>query len=506
MHCSMSSSAVEARILVERGDGVRVAFVHALTRQALYDGLLPSLLPSRRRVYHRRVAEVLITEPAPDPDAIAHHFRQAGDARAVPWLIAAGERAERAGAWITAAQRLEMVLALAEGDALSAEERGWLLVRVGVLLRFAHPQAGIAPLEAAISLGITSGDDLLVACATYICGALRCYFHDFHRGLPQVEEGSRALDRLPAVDRVRLDALDLVGEPLDTHSRWVRYALFLAFVGRCTEARTVGERTVAQCSATPEHGTCPPTEPYPPVYRALGIAYATLGLPDQANRAFRAASAALGSLNLTAGHASSVTDELNWAVLPYRADDRRARAALATEAEQIWERSNGVLHADLSSPQLARLSLMVVEGEWEAARAVAVAARMVDGVGFHQRLIRGPLGVVASNQGDTETAWQLIREVFPSGPETEPGGTFFLSALPLLRLAATLAIEMDDLPVARQWLEMHDRWLDWDGAALGPSEGALLWGRYERAAGSASRARGRCRHSHTPRRRANRSR
>jgi tetratricopeptide (TPR) repeat protein len=50
---------------------------------------------------------------------------------------------------------------------------------------------------------------------------------------------------------------------------------------------------------------------------------------------------------------------------------------------------------------------------------------------------------------------------------------------------------MGDLPAARQWLEAHDCWLDWGGAALGRSEGHLLWARYERAAGSASRARDR---------------
>lgn len=84
--------AVEAHLLEEAPDGARVWFVHALIRQALYEGLLPELLPSRRRVWHRRVGEALAATPArdregehpgpvPDPDAVAYHFRQAGDAR-----------------------------------------------------------------------------------------------------------------------------------------------------------------------------------------------------------------------------------------------------------------------------------------------------------------------------------------------------------------------------------------------------------------------------------------
>ena len=31
----------------------------------------------------------------------AHHFRQAGDPRAIAWLLAAGERARRAWAWVS---------------------------------------------------------------------------------------------------------------------------------------------------------------------------------------------------------------------------------------------------------------------------------------------------------------------------------------------------------------------------------------------------------------------
>ena len=43
--------AVEAHLLEAERDGTRVRFVHALTREALYEGVLPP----RRRVWHRRV-------------------------------------------------------------------------------------------------------------------------------------------------------------------------------------------------------------------------------------------------------------------------------------------------------------------------------------------------------------------------------------------------------------------------------------------------------------------
>ena len=43
---------------------------------------------------------------------MAHHLRRAGDPRAAAWLVRAGERAQRAYAWLTAAERFAAALAL----------------------------------------------------------------------------------------------------------------------------------------------------------------------------------------------------------------------------------------------------------------------------------------------------------------------------------------------------------------------------------------------------------
>ena len=48
-------------------------FKHALIQDAAYD----SLLKSRRQALHRRAAEVLLASPAPEAEALAHHFTQA---------------------------------------------------------------------------------------------------------------------------------------------------------------------------------------------------------------------------------------------------------------------------------------------------------------------------------------------------------------------------------------------------------------------------------------------
>jgi len=59
--------AVEAHVLAESPDGLRARFVHALLREALYEGVLTS----RRRAWHRRVGDALLATPVPDPDAVA---------------------------------------------------------------------------------------------------------------------------------------------------------------------------------------------------------------------------------------------------------------------------------------------------------------------------------------------------------------------------------------------------------------------------------------------------
>ena len=108
-------------------------------------------------------AETLLAGRGPDPDAVAYHFQQAGDPRAWEWLVRAGDRAQRAYAWLTAAERLRAAAALLVGVADEERTRCWLARRVGWLLRFSDPAGALPAVDDALRTATRLGDALSVA-------------------------------------------------------------------------------------------------------------------------------------------------------------------------------------------------------------------------------------------------------------------------------------------------------------------------------------------------------
>jgi class 3 adenylate cyclase/predicted ATPase len=85
-------------------------FKHALIQDAAY----ASLLKSRRQPLHRRAAEALCEAEA-EPEAIAHHFTEAGlDDLAVEWWGKAGDQALRRSAFQEAISHLGRAIAMAD--------------------------------------------------------------------------------------------------------------------------------------------------------------------------------------------------------------------------------------------------------------------------------------------------------------------------------------------------------------------------------------------------------
>jgi class 3 adenylate cyclase len=111
-----------ADILFVEGHGAQAnyRFKHALIQDAAYD----SLLKIRRQALHSRAAEIMCEGASPEPEAVAHHFTQAGlDDPAIEWWGNAGDQALRRSAFQEAIAHLSRAIAMADkggGDASEA--------------------------------------------------------------------------------------------------------------------------------------------------------------------------------------------------------------------------------------------------------------------------------------------------------------------------------------------------------------------------------------------------
>jgi DNA-binding CsgD family transcriptional regulator/transcriptional regulator with XRE-family HTH domain len=471
---------MDAHLLAEAAGGEAVRFTHALIRETLYAGT-PAI---RRRRVHRRVAEVLVAGRAPDPDAVAHHFQRAGDARALEWLIAAGERAQRAYAVETAAERYAAAYALLAGAPTPAAQRGWLLYRLALLRRIADPRGSIAALDEAAGLAAATGDRALAAGALFVRGFCRANHFGTEEMLAELAAGVDALERLSPDEYVRLNEAD--GLPAATDSKTWRGSLIfhLALVGRSAEAIAMGESFFAR-TAPPTTGGALRGFAYGGGHLGLGIAHAMVGAPEPARRAFAAAYAAFRVVGAYHNMAQASQLDLALAMLPYGADRIAERRALATEAERALAGTSGAFLDVYARFNL--VPLLLVEGDWEQARTLLKQAARFEH-GALRRLASRYLAQLARDDGESQAAWGHISEVLPDGPDTPPGSERCYVATAMQRQAVRLALDAGDAGAARAWLEAHDRWLTWSGGTLGRSEGWALWAAYYRATGDMVRA------------------
>jgi len=112
---------VEADLLFVEGalPNASYRFKHALIRDAAYE----SLLKSRRQTLHRRAAEALLGANA-EPEAIAHHFTEAGlDDAAIRWWGRAGDQALRRSAFQEAISHLGRAIVMADQATGAAPRR-----------------------------------------------------------------------------------------------------------------------------------------------------------------------------------------------------------------------------------------------------------------------------------------------------------------------------------------------------------------------------------------------
>ena len=219
----------------------------------------------------------------------------------------------------------------------------------------------------------------------------------------------------------------------------------------------------------------------------LGRVLAALGRPTESREAFTRAREALRGSGEHSVAGSIAWDELLDTVIPFQTDQRGERQRLAAEASHAMARAAGAW-PDAELPQLPYLRLHILEGNWDVAQHLAQYARANSNIDISQGALRH-LGLLAQYRGDTDLAWAQINELLPHGPATEPGSCHFRAAIELQRLAAELALDAGNLPLAHDWLSAHDRWLAWSGAVRERADGQLAWARYFRLLGERVMAR-----------------
>jgi DNA-binding CsgD family transcriptional regulator len=495
--------AIEAHLLEAERDGTRVRFVHSLTREALYEGVLPP----RRRIWHLQVAEALLASTEPDPDAVAYHLQQAGDPRASEWLVKAGDRAQRAYAWVTAAERLQAAAALLEG--VEGEERSWcrLACRIGYLKRFSDLPSAIAVIEVAERAAARIGDAAIAAQLACARGGLLCYLDRFRAGCAEIERGLAALEATPlaaarmsaaiqewfdiflpttsSIDAIEDERAIARLHDAGLHFRQFTYRVHHAAAGYLGSAVATDELFVALIDEPGARGRMPAAAAF--TYHGLGIVHAAMGRPDVAHRAWTRSRELFAAYDHHALMVFTLLGEMRDVALTYGAAEPATRRRLAAEAEVALGRAGGALRPGVS-PRLAWLGCLALDGRWEAALQI-LDDLPAPGNAYLRREVTDTRAKLARYRGELEGAWAQIRPLFPGGSATEPGDIIHQEGLSLQRLAADLCLDAGDLPGAQAWLEAHDTWLAWSGSVLGQADGRLAWARYHWAVGDAALAR-----------------
>jgi DNA-binding CsgD family transcriptional regulator len=495
----VAEQAVTLNLLEASSASTAVSFVHALTREALVEGVLPL----RRRNWHRHIADVLAETSTPISDTVAYHYQQADDPRAVEWLIRAGLNARRSAAWVSAAHSFTTA-AMRPGDPIDARVRGWLLFYSAFLLRFSQDPNVFDYLDRAEQIAREAEDPVLAAYIEYHRGATSCMRGDVRRGLTWIENGVSALDFLyeagspPATERIALNVIRSVlpeysaqDEPTanessvgpDGRSAVTQRGVlvnWLAQAGRYREALPLGEQFVADVVEALGESHIRVSQC---ASGRLGLAhaYAAAGQPENARIEHMTSRNGFADLSEFAMVEYACWTELYLVNLTYFTDWVQERKCLESTAREAWKDATGIV-AGSSPASRTEFEVSYVEGRWaharEHARLMAQSPRVIDA-----KVAKRILGYLDRDQGQPDQAWNMIRQMLPNGPATEPGDGYFQLDSSAQRLAIRLSLDAGDLDLARRWLRSHDDWLDWSGSVIGQAESLLLWGELHRADG-----------------------
>lgn len=452
-----------AGILAELPDGSGFYFPQALIRAALYNRLV---LP-RRRILHQKVGELLARQPSTDPEVLAHHFQMAGDPRARHWLIAAGRRAIESFAYGMAAERFEQALEMLGDQELSDTEQASLLCDLALSFRFADAARGLVYLDRAAPLARSSGSAALQLHLDWS----RIQIHSL-RGDNVLAGIDSITGALESADPWATEMSPLPRVGFGSIAQW--YARYGAYERAERLARRYLDDHPAETSEDSVRAWC-----------AIGLVAAGRGDPTLARQAFahgRSAAAQIRDPHLTG---VLLNWELMEILLAYDADQRDARRQLAASALEAWDRvdmpgKTPDPDEERPSSNMTVFATLLLDGEWETAREQAMVDLEFDGMRFDSLRL---LCVLAVRRGNYADARSYLYQALPQGPATPPSNFYFYSTLWLQRTGADLALAIDDVDGAIEWIDAHDRWLEWSGRLLNTAESRVLRARTWEACG-----------------------
>jgi DNA-binding CsgD family transcriptional regulator len=457
--------AREARLLDELPGRTGFRFAHALVREALYDSIpLP-----RRAAWHRAIGEIVSAQADADPDTAAHHFQEADDERAARWLVQAGDRARRANAIQGAVERYEQALRLLERDPRTALERGWLLCSLADAYRYTNPRLSLDYLDRAPAIIERTSDTALAAMVLWSRARIRGFLGE--NTLADLREAIAAYDALTPAGRERI--LEMGRGYAGGQGP---FAQWLAHHGRYDDAIRVATDCLA--SQTGEQTALHRSE-LGHALLGLGLAQAGTGHPEEARRSLDDASRHFRGVGNLFMAAAAVKWDLIEVVYTWWPDNPSARAELTRAYEELWATSPYAVYRE-ERALLPLFPLLILDGKWDEAHETA---SLYLGASFLRVDALAALGEVERLRGRRAEGWRRVHQAIPHGPVTEPASPFFVRILAVQRLAAELALDDGHADLARDWIAMHDRWLDWSGRQADRGTALLLWARYHRLRG-----------------------
>ena len=442
-------------------------FTHPIIHEALYH----AVLVTRRRQWHRTIGEAIEGAPTDEAayDRLAHHFGQAHDgARAVRYLMLAGDAAMRVFARATAIEYYEQALALRGPD--TSEARDQLLLKLSAALAFADPVRRERYAEEALAGFIARGD-------TFNAGQVRWRLASAHWRFGRY---ARAEEQCRLAIQALTDAAD--------EDAAVRAAPLLITIlrdqGRYREAVAEGNALLAIAARGADRSA---RDAYYDLQHFIGYAYAALGDVERGYALMQRGMEGQRALD-NPYIVSNFLMYLFFVVgLPYYADRADLLTDLVRQHGEAAERGRAQVGSSLAAGWYLEPYWAFLHGDWAHARQDLVTLPDPPPASI---LARAGWAVCAAQlalaEGRAADGIGLIQRQLPP-----PGAEWTLPHhlhVRLMHLLALLSLAEGQYPAAKQALD--------EGAALlvrgiyvpAVAEHHLAWAAYYRMRGHLQRA------------------